>query len=66
MSVLIHPTLANGRNAAVLQQMQFKHGLRASPTGHFVLPNGEHPPMRTKKPARKVVVDHGPFGGDAA
>lgn len=66
MSVLIHPTLARGDNKRELEKLQFLTGLRATTTGHLVLPNGEHPEMRKTKAAHHTVFDHGPFGGNAA
>jgi hypothetical protein len=68
MTVLIHPVLAKADAQHTLRKMEFNFGLRATASGHFVLPNGEHPKMRAPKAARMyAVAPRGPFnGGDAA
>lgn len=68
MTVLIHPMLAKGDAQQTLRKMEFNYGLRATVTGHLVLPNGQHPQMRAPTPARVyAVAPRGPFnGGDAA
>jgi len=66
VSVLIHPTLANGRNEKALREMEMKHCIRATATGHFIHASGKKPELRATKPARHTEFDHSPFGGDAA
>ncbi len=68
MTVLIHPTLAKGDAQQTLRKMELNLGLRATTTGHLVLPNGQHPTMRPTKPARMQVItqNHGPYNGGGA
>lgn len=67
MTVLIHPTLAKGDAQQTLRKMELNLGLRATTTGHLVLPNGQHPAMRPTKPARlHVMPSHGPHNGGGA
>lgn len=64
MTVLIHPMLAKGDAQQTLRKMELNLGLRATTTGHLVLPNGQHPTMRPTKPARaNFLPNHGPYNG---
>lgn len=66
MSVHVHPALAKACNEKTLREMEMKHGIRATPQGHFICANGQLPEMRRTKPAAYTEFDHGPYGGDAA
>lgn len=66
MGVFVHPTLAKACNKKTLHEMEIKHGIRATPHGHFICANGQLPEMRSTKPAVYTDFDHTPFGGDAA
>lgn len=68
MTVLIHPALAKADAKETLKKMEYNLGMIATATGHFVLPNGQHPAMRATKPARMHVIkpNHGPYNGGGA
>lgn len=68
VTVLIHPTLAKADAQQTLRKMEFNLGLRATASGHLVLPNGEHPVLGSliKRRAKITTPNHGPYNGGGA